>query len=322
VGLWALTTSRRASRGLGATAAASILLLALSACTASFSSKTTPEPQRSLADYLSAISGGSDESLARVKTAEREIQDSIAECMTAQGFAYTPLDVEAMFGASDLQAMATTAHDFAEASGYGISISILEGAAATGADGRVLSVAEAEAYQTALYGATTGSTAGRTPGSGCDGKARKSVDPVVTVAGSKGDFDDLNVQITQIYVQAEADPRVVTATASWSRCMGGAGYPGLALKARAAQKISEALAELGAASPTGVPAASQLEALQAEERSIATADADCTESTSYADVLRTVQIELESAFVTDHRTELDAMIVAYKTASQPRNPSP
>ena len=217
-----------------AVAVVGVLVLAMVAgCTqeAEPSSEHRPRPGPAEA-YLEAALGVSADDAAQ---AARRMEESVAACMSEQGFEYVP--DTSMYHSSDLGAVDPPpgTREFAEQFGYGFA-ALPEGMRVESTAGSnpndeivgAMSPEELAAYERALWGFTADDATAEDEVElgGCFGAARNEV---------WGDRDEDHVRVAleeEIErIDAEAapmDPAVVEAAAEWSGCMADAGHPGYA----------------------------------------------------------------------------------------------
>lgn len=93
----------------------------------------------------------------------------------------------------------------------------------------------------------------------------------------------------------------------WSECMAEAGFPDLEAPWAAEEQI---MAELGALEPDP----ELLAALRAREIDMATTDLQCRSTTEWDQRLLQAQFAAEEKFITDYRTDIDALELAIADA--------
>lgn len=272
------------------------------------------------------------------------VEEHVAECMSGEGFEYTPVDYSALQGwmtDDDVPAVGTV--EFAEQYGYGVTTGPW-----TDADGEwvdpnqayvdAMSPATRSEYFAALYGVETESQEGSGPDDeappweerGCSGWAEHEVYGDLLSEGSDdGDWASFEAELERLYEVLATEPAYVEAVLEWSSCMADAGYPGLVRIEDVEQAISDELDALYSGSGTfgglgedsdeadwAVATATldeQVAALTAEEIETATADITCRNETGYQDVYDELNVRLQQEFYDAHRDEVEAYIEAMTT---------
>jgi len=230
------------------------------------------------------------------------VEELVAECMAGHGFEYRPVPPEQRLAGTFAGAYALEPAEFAQRYGYGVTT--LRGAAGgePPADPNQeirdrLGPERLRDYERAMWGAGTDP--------GCQQRAGTAVygDQTGRDAGFAR-FQELLDQIGELYRQIEADPRLAQASADWSACMAGAGYPGFADPADARQSVFDRLGQVQrAGQPSPDPA--ELAGIGDYERALAPVDLACREE--HVDRPRwQVTVERESEFIAAHRAELEA----------------
>lgn len=250
---------RRRIAALGAIAA-----LALAGCgtdTDPGTSTEGPTPTRDplpLDEFWSSMDSGWDPEQAEAD--QMRIEELVAQCMTEQGFEYTP--VVYPMGDAVARDIAIAAGDeldwssleFAERYGYGITTNPWE-------DQEVeppvvdppigeewvdpnqdyvesMSEAEQQAYWAALYGDQSKfedfteedweNYVWTWEDNGCQGWAQHEINPEIWDEGNDGSqFEALWADMDAMYLSIQEDPRLTAAVDAWSACMAEAGHPGL-----------------------------------------------------------------------------------------------
>jgi hypothetical protein len=253
---------------------------------------------------------------------QRQVEQLIAACMTAQGFEYVEVDwsaVAATAGPWDLPP-----DEFAQQYGYGITTIDHEDLASSDPNSAIveaMSVAEKQAYYQALYGEmitvdANGELAKREVAAdaappvdteSCSAQASSEVygDAETATSDAQNDaFAPLQQEMSALYERVENDQRVVDARSTWSDCLAEAGYPGFADIYDPSMEISEqATALMGESMDPAAADPAALEELRTREIAMATADLACR--VDYDAVHREVQVELEQQFIDDNRAELE-----------------
>jgi hypothetical protein len=178
---------------------------------------------------------------------ERQRQQIIVECMTAQGFEYVPVDYgdAAFFGGSDDE-LDPTSREWAETYGFGYTtFTFDEDDAADEADAWVdpnqayvegLSDSARDAYFEALYGAPPEFDPNMTDEEfeqlyaenpelfepqGCEGEAYRETNDFAELDAV---FFALSNEFDELYERVEADPRIAAFQQEWAECMAGKGH--------------------------------------------------------------------------------------------------
>lgn len=281
-----------------------------------------------LAKYTSALWGGMDEEKAKKESAQ--IQDLVVACMKKEGFEYLP----------DTQSGAMVDFDFEEretekwvaANGYGMSMDSSTGEEYVDPNqGYLDSLSEGErtAYYEVLYGPGPSAEemeameAGETSykydwkTAGCNGSAQHEVQGEQAQAYDDPKYAGLFEKMNSLYMKATEDPAMKKLDAEWADCMADAGYSDLKTKSAAMESISNA--QMALYEEAGVDAeGNSLEIDQAakdelkqKEIDVALADFKCSEKSGYMQAALEVQFKLEEKFVSDNKSELDAMLAEY-----------
>lgn len=280
--------------------------------TSAASNASTPDASSSggsLAAGDPAVTGNGEFGFSEAEIARRQtqVEDLIRDCMAAEGFEYVPVSPEALRTAMDSNSQPPGFSDkdtFRSTFGYGIS-TLWEAEAAQGgmsigdanaAIRDALSPADRSAYDNALTGGDLGGTQAialdREDLSFAGGCSRQALDTV---------FPEDNVQQGQLNPEdaagerANQDQRVIDAAVAWSSCMADSGYTYEVPKA-VETDIEARLDVIVADVPTAADGPLEfdraaLEALQAEEITLAEADHTCQVDTGYADIADAVNTE-------------------------------
>ncbi len=233
-------------------------------------------------------------------------EESVAACMAAEGFEYTPrgeayLEAERTFATQGTEAERAT-RDWVAQNGYGMNASQAQAQAdleaadpqADYVDG--LSEADQQAYYLALWGDQNSGGSG----TGCIGAASGGEEP----PSLSQRWEPLVASLEQMWGQLiPSDPAAVEADRAWSDCMADAGFPGVATPADAPL--------LAAPPESNGPAAAAVEgdpeALQ-HEITVALADFDCRTETDYDARMRAVQVAAETVFLEQNRAQLETLL--------------
>jgi hypothetical protein len=140
---------------------------------------------------------------------------------------------------------------------------------------------------------------------GCQGSAQHEIqgDNVYDDVKYKPLLDDMSA----IYDKVLKAPAVTKLDGKWSACMADAGYTGLSTKDDAMNQVND---ESNAyyETLTGEADPAKLAEIRENEIAIALADFTCSKKLDYEHTRLAVQFDLERQFITDHKSELDAMV--------------
>ncbi|MDQ2624734.1 MAG: hypothetical protein M3Y20_06190 [Actinomycetota bacterium] len=283
---------------------------------------------------------------ADMNAQQNQMEQLVAECMSAEGWEYTPVDYSQMDNGGGIPIEPGAGGDdegpqwgteaYAKELGYGISTWEDMGSETAEPLPEVtgdsddsewfdpnqeyvesLSETARDQYYEALNGPqpteeemASGEWEYDPKNAGCYGKAS---DEVYNVGGNiwedekyKGLIDEMNL----IYTQAENDPKITEVKAAWSACMADAGYPGLADSGAAQETI---YSELNAFWEKGEePTEEVLAPLREKEKAIATADFTCSKKADINKVQIEVQHKLEQEFIDSHKAELEELMATLK----------
>jgi hypothetical protein len=293
------------------------------------SSAETPaaEEESPLSEFFSSAYGADlspEEQEKKFAEDEREREELVAQCMSEEGFEYTPnLQSGSMSVAFDGDEWDPDSREWVSQYGYGMINYPGREEMQSGDEGEyvdanadyVASLSESEqgAFNEALYGPAPDEEEMPVEGeamewdwttAGCYGWAeheRGTVDPM-----SSDEHKPLMDAMNEFYENMMKSPELADVDAAWSSCMADAGQPGFSVQFDAQNSISEesnAIYENG--SETG-PDQAELDALGEKEIELALIDLDCREETDYRQKQQDVQFEQEQQFVDDHKTELEA----------------
>lgn len=284
--------------------------------------ETTAGP---LTSILEGLTAGYDHEYYAAK--QIEIENSIAECMTVEGFEYVPQDDAGTSIVVDTDDFAgEDTEEWVAKNGYGMAMVLdqpLKERVDLNAD-YVASLSEAEsaAYQIALGGTADELQAAdpeyvyRWEDAGCWGAAAHVAYAEQDVQAPQ--LADLWDDLAGIGVAVSEDPRVARLSDRWSDCMADAGYTGLATPDDAEASVRDAFNALyrDVSLDTGPPEA---DAAEFRELELATAMADftCRRDVGWGEAVQTVQLELEEAYVKDNKATLDEIVAEVEAARQP-----
>ncbi|TFD61593.1 hypothetical protein E3T39_06005 [Cryobacterium suzukii] len=305
---------------LTALAAAALLSLTLAGCSGEKAAAKLDPAESPLSKYMSSLYEGFDENDGIAQQNEQE--ELVAACMAAEGFDYTPADASQYSGmASDSGEEYGTEKWVAE-NGYGMSQSPEQLAAQQEESEAyvdpnqdyVMSLSEGEqaAYNEVLYGPqpteeelADGSYIDSFETKGCYGSASQEI---FGDQPSQEDHAAVYDAMSLMYEDLQASPAIVKLDAEWASCMADAGYATFAKKADAQESIMDAQNALYEDQSGTAPDETILADLREKELVLAMADFTCAEDVNYTEATTKVQFELEEQFITDHKSELDALI--------------
>lgn len=310
-------------------------LVLLGACSDSTTTGSDPTAATSTADvvtaelplqaYLGDLVSLEESDVVAQQTA---VEESVARCMSGEGFEYTVPDVAAMYSdavhGSDEE---SDSREWVSTNGYGIT----ERAATAPADGlgpdanlaytETLSDAARAAYSEALHGKLAGPSSlteeelvSLPPEErGCRGLAEQEV--FATDMWDQPEFASLKDAYRSMLETTEGSVEIAEADAAWAGCMAGTGYPDLSAPADAVASVEAAQEDAWAtvdvsADPAARPAPDVQAELNDLEVATALADLTCKEETGYDETVREVRVAAEEQFVIDYTPELDALIAA------------
>lgn len=315
--------SQRASALLAASVCAAFLL---GGCAQS----DDPEPaakESPLTEFMSSVYGGdvSQEDQEKEYTErERKREDLVAQCMSEEGFEYTPNVQEVSFSMATVQDFNPDSREWVAQYGYGmINYPGREGEQTTEATEYVdlnadyvtsLSESEQTAFYEALHGPMPDEADISAEGeamewdwstAGCYGWSEHEIsgaDP-----SSSDEHQPVMEAMNTLYEDMMASPELAAVSAEWAACMADAGHPGFSVQTDAQNSISDKMSGLygdpDAAAPVDDAA---MKAVGEEEIELALVDLDCREETGYRDTMESVQFKLEQQFIDDHKAELEA----------------
>ena len=268
---------------------------------------------------------------------QARMEQAVAECMSAEGWEYTPVDYSQMNDGITMPIEEGTdgpqwgTEEYAKELGYGISTWEDQGTETMESMPveedewfdpnqeyiESLSETALESYHEALNGPqpteeemASGDWEWDPENSGCYGKAS---DEIYNAGGNVWEdekFKSLSDEMSLLYTASENDPKVAAAKSAWSECMTEAGYPGLADPAAAQETI---YSEINSYWEKGEePDESVLAPLREKERAIATADFACSKESDIEKVQLEVQHQAEQDFIDAHRAELEELMAALK----------
>ncbi|TFD65049.1 hypothetical protein [Cryobacterium sp. Hb1] len=305
---------------LTAIAAAALLSLTLAGCSGEKAAEKLDPAEGPLAKYMSGIYAGFDEDSAIAQQNEQE--ELVAACMSDEGFDYTPADAAQYSGMMGDSGEEYGTEKWVAENGYGMSQSP-EQLAAQEEESEAyvdpnqdylasLSAGEQTAYNEALNGPqpseeeiADGSYVDSYEAKGCYGAAFQKINGDQP---SPEDHAAVYDAMSTLYEDLQKSPAIVKLDAEWAACMADAGYATFAKKADAQESIMNEQNALYEDEAGTTPDEKVLADLREQELALAMADFTCAEDVDYTEATTKVQFELEEQFITDHKSELDALI--------------
>ena len=277
---------------------------------------------------------------------ERKVQEAVVDCMKKEGFDYTPMDTSEFIGSSGPfnDDIPFDSKEWAEKYGFGMSTTLDNPIGAetpmtppsdpNGKYVESLSESERDAYFKALYGAqqefdpteTEASAPIRYEPSGCEGNARKNVDP------SQAFYTEFGEEMGDLFESVENDPLIVAASKKWAACMKKSGYEyetpeamyeeantkvqefygGMGITTEAtvladgSATVSGATPVEGEAPPTTEIDKKKLAEVQAWEKKVAVANWECSKDLNK--VRMEVQARVEQDFIDANKAKIDELL--------------
>ncbi|WP_374010250.1 hypothetical protein [Leifsonia sp. LS-T14] len=293
----------------------------LTGCTASGSAAALSPKDSPLVKMLGSAFGADNSEALREQ--ERTVQKLVAQCMTDEGFEYTPNDRGvAVIGVDEMAKQQT--EEWISKNGYGMSVSPTEDSPADPNDDYVASLSESQqqAYYAALHGEQPPTEDGTIreydeKTAGCYDKSYRKANGGKGFAWQDKKYAPLLEKMNAIEEKTEKVPAVKAAAAKWSECMADAGYSGLKKQQDAVEYASEKNSALyggseesGGTPPT--PSAAELKKARDAEIKIALADFRCAKKTDYTDIKLRAQFDLEKKFIADNKAALDELVATYQ----------
>jgi len=302
----------------------------------SSSSSSSGERESPIGDLLGIPVSDDDAMEEYFGQLQRDAEQSIAQCMRAEGFEYTPVDYSSFGGVTPGD---WESREFAEEQGFGAAPfpsgemeQMIEDFTDPNQDYMMsLSEGEREAYQTALSGELPDFSQADEEDfffepSGCQGQAYEDVFSFGQV------FEQFNDEFESMEDNFEADARIVEARGDWSRCMSDAGFS-YSTPEDARDKFFQRYESImskgifeepdfedidpdnppddGEMMFGGMPSIkpeyrAELDAIQAEEIEVAVASWDCNQP--FKEIERAVQLEMEQEFVDSYGDQIRAAL--------------
>jgi hypothetical protein len=225
---------------------------------------------------------------------QAQAENIIRQCMTDQGFDYTPVPEPVGSTLSD--------EEFQKRYGYGITTLYEQDQGGTGGANQTargtLGDAERVAYDRALYGDDPTATFADAIDNGdftrVGGCTKQATDKVF---GGTEVIQSLQTKLDTLDDRILQDPRMVKAIRKWSACMKDAGYDDLATPDEVDTVLHSKLEAIVGPPENPKPDYDRpaLAALQTEERAMVAADVKC-EAKHIADVEQKVRADFEATF--------------------------
>ena len=242
-----------------------------------------------------AAGSPSDAEADALRAKELEREESIAACMTAQGFDYVPVvvDQRALKGpASGAQGADLDPIERARQFGYGFideRVAALEHPLSVPVDPNVAIRELLSPDGAAQWTATKGECdIAASPTEAADGMAKFS-DPI---------FQEFDQDSTDLAVTIALDPRAVALESSWSSCLSDAGFPVFTLMGEQGNYLSdlwESQRDLPGWVEGQLPDSAWLQDVRAQEIALAVADEACQEDLDYVARLGELRYEYEGS---------------------------
>lgn len=302
-------------------------------------------------EYFSAL--WDDEQYTQEKYDQENLrrEELISECMAKEGFEYIPNTDSGgtlISSGDESEGPAWDSLEFAQQYGYGVvdwpgreDIEGLDGLEAYVDPNEdylhSLSESEQDAYYATLYGETVTvddedyefedeAFEYNWEDNGCWGWADNQItsEDASAAAWEDPEFEDLFLEMEDLWTQTMDAPDIVAANGEWAACMDKAGHPGFSSPEDAQNLMYERQNEIymAAESPSGEwtePDDEAFEELRAEEIVLATADWKCKDEVNYTERLQKVDYEAQQAFVDSHRDQLEALIAKHGVDSSKKS---
>lgn len=318
-------------------------------CSGGDDSKAKEPAEGPLQKYMGALWDEEEFTQEKMDKQALETEQLIAECMTKEGFEYTPSTNSGgvVYSTDDDNIPMQGTIEFAKEYGYGIVKSPWEDQMPSGEDEYVdpnqdyldsLSESERNAFYEALSGPMPteeemaeeqalleeggSSTAPDWGSMGCSGAAYKeSQENMSSAAAAYEDpeftdlFEAMDAMWSDVYNEENPSPEITKINREWSDCMAEAGYADLTDPMAAQNTMYDEHNELGAPASEGgeyvEPSKAETAEFAKKEMALALADATCQKDTGYQKKQEKLTTDLEQKFVDEHKAALDAMISKY-----------
>ena len=317
--------------------------IVLGGCASSGEAEEPAAKDSPLTEFMSSAFGGDlspEEQEKKYAESDRQREELVAQCMTEEGFEYTPNVQNVSFSMGSADEWNPDSREWVSQYGYGMINYPGQEDMESGSETEYVDVnadyvaSLPESEQTAFYEALNGPflDADEMPAdgemmewdwttAGCYGWASHEIDG--DDAGTAEEHQPLMDSMNTLYEDMMSSPELTEADAEWSTCMADAGHPGFSVQLDAQNSISDKMNSIyestsaayedgsTGTSATAAPGSSGMDEtalaeLGEEEIELALADLDCREKTNYRDAMESVQFDLEQQFIDDHKAELEA----------------
>ena len=313
----------RAPRLALLTSALIVGAVALTACAPGGEAPVEKSPFEKLFSEIDGANMSDEEREQQMQEQNAKMEELVAECMTDEGFDYTPADMGIWaFSSGD----EWKPDDREWVSQYGYGAINWPGRDEMNAGGReeyvdpnadyVASLSESEqaAYYEALYGPMIESSEGSVDmetewnweTAGCYGWAQNQNEEVSI--WNSDEAEAFNEAMNEFYENQSEDPKMDSAHSDWSNCMADAGHTGFAKQEDAQNSIYDELNSYYENQTEYIENDPELEKLGETEIELALADLDCRTSTNYTKRAQEVQFAAEQKFIDENRAVIDAFL--------------
>jgi hypothetical protein len=278
-----------------------------------------------MTEYYDAMYGAYDKEDAAAQ--QKKVEELVATCMAEEGFDYTPVD-QSQYQDMSFDDEDRDTEEWVAEHGYGMNQTPEEQEEMNAQSEQfvdpnqeyveALSPSEQEAFYEVLYGPSPSeeemaameedgsSYEYNWENSGCQGAAQHEISGDDLTQSDK--YKPLMDEINSMWEKQQKLPAVVKLEDEWAACMADAGWTDFKKKEDAMMEVNEASNAYWENGATEEPD----DALKAEWREheieVALADFKCAEKVDYQDKYLAAQYEFENQFITDHKSELDAMV--------------
>lgn len=332
------------STGPLAALAATAMVFVLAGCSGAPGDDGLTYEDSPLNQYVAAAWGGDlspEEQQKQAEENQRQVEELVAECMTEEGFEYSPnvSSTGMMVSDSDGQ-WEPEKREWVEKYGYGMVTSPFSEEQGDPTEDEYvdpnqdyvesLSESEQTAFYEVLYGPSPTEEEMSEDGSyeynwetaGCQGWAQHEVDG--DDVWQSDEFADLRTKMEELWTSSQESPELAELNAEWATCMADAGEPGFTMQTEAMQSIADEQTALyesayGDGSEAIDPESTdfvdpsespEMKALGEREIELALVDLECREKTSYLEESLKIQFANEEKFIADNKAELDAFKAA------------
>jgi len=276
--------------------------------------------QSPLAEYLNLASGAKLSPVEQERRA-REFafrqQELIAQCMLDAGFHYIPTLANWNFGPTRHYDLRLDDRDWVMQWGYGIIDSPIGGVYPSEVPLREinpnleiqnqLSVAETRAYWETLIGPPCPMDTFTCPELaklGCRGRVDIELPRALLWSD---EFLPLQTAIDAMEASLNSSEQIIQVNNEWAYCMADSGFGGFSTQSEARTSILNQLNAMWPMVSNGLP---RVKELQVQEIELALADLNCRETIDFSARTAAARFAIETTFVSDHRSALDAFRAA------------